>query len=62
MDSWSGAQMQNLSVVIYHTLFPTMRSNFIRRASKGRKEKDWRENLKTLFYKGCSLGYKKTNN
>ena len=55
MDSWSGAQRQNLSVVIYHTLFS---HNSIRRASKGRKKKDWRENsnLKTLFYKDCSLG------
>ena len=43
------------SIILY---FPTMRSSFIRRASKGRKEKDWRENsnLKTLFYKVCSLG------
>ena len=55
MDSWSGAQRQNLSVVIYHTLFSHIEEQF---HQTGFKSGEKRENLnsKTLFYKDCSLG------
>ena len=57
MDSWSGAQRHNLSVVIYHTLFSHNEEQFHQTGFK-RKKKERRENLnsKTLFYKDCSLG------
>ena len=56
MDSWSGAQRQNLSVVIYHTLFSHSEKQFYQMGFK-KEKKLKRENLnsKTLFYKDCSL-------
>ena len=56
MDSWSGAQKQNLSVVIYHTLFSHNEERFHQTGFK-REKKKRRENLnsKTFFYKDCSL-------
>ena len=57
MDSWSGAQRQNLSVVIYYTLFSNKEEQFHEMGfNKEKKERRENLNLKTLFYKDCSLG------
>jgi len=37
MDSWSGAQRQNLSAVIYHTLFPHNEEQRVKRSSRFRQ-------------------------
>ena len=57
MDSWSGAQRQNLAVVIYHSLFSHNEEQFYQTGFKRGGGKR-RENLnsKILFYKDCSLG------
>ena len=57
MDSWSEAQRHNLSVVMYHTLFPHSEEQFHQMGFK-KEKKERRENLnsKFLFYKDCSLG------
>ena len=39
MDSWSGAQRQNLSVVIYHTLF-SHNEDLLDGLQKGEKKKE----------------------
>ena len=57
MGSWSGAQRQNLSVVIYHTLFSHREEQFHQTGfKKEKKERGENSNSKTLFYKDCSLG------
>ena len=62
IDSWSGEQRQILSVVIYHTLFSHNEEQFHQTGFKREGKKERRENLKTLFYKDCSLGSEKANN
>ena len=43
MDSWSGAQRQNLSVVIYHTLFSNNEEQFHQTGFKREKKREKRE-------------------
>jgi len=43
MDSWSGAQRQNLSVVVYHTLFSHSEEWFHQTGFKREKEREKRE-------------------
>ena len=43
MDSWSGAQRQNLSVVIYHTLFSHNEERFHHKGERKKKRKKKRE-------------------
>ena len=50
MDSWSGAQRQYLSVVIYHTLFSHIEERFhqtgFKREEKKREEKKKKKRAK----------------
>ena len=39
MDSWSGAQRQNLSIVIYHTLFSHNEEQFYFKREKNERLK-----------------------
>ena len=43
MDSWSGAQRQNLSFVIYHTLFSHNEEQAGFKMEKKKKEREKRE-------------------
>ena len=43
MDSWSGAQWQNLSIVIYHTLFSHNEERFHQTGFKREKKREKRE-------------------
>ena len=43
MDSWSGAQRQNLSIVIYHTLFSHNEERFHQTGFKWEKKREKRE-------------------
>ena len=43
MDSWSGAQRQNLSIVIYNTLFSHNEEQFHHTGLKSEKKREKRE-------------------
>ena len=58
MDSWSGSQRQNLSVVICHTLFSHNEEQFYQTGFKREKKERLKRELalEKIFYKVCSLG------
>ena len=49
MNSWSGAQRQNLSVVIYHTLFSHREERFHHTGINTEKEREKRETELEIF-------------